>query len=119
MELTLQQHNGAFPDRNDGHLVSIENSLSGQHLGIFKQAIANILAMGIAEETYAQIIDGLPLARVVQDSGNGGLPPNHPIHEEHTELCSGVRDKLGEFKSQFAVGVLQLDSTVRRYIQHN
>ena len=94
MELTPQQNNAALPDRNDGHLVSIDNNLSGQHLGIFKQAIANMLATNIAEETYAQIIDGLPLTRVAQDSGNGGLPPDHPIHEEHSELCSGVLDKL-------------------------
>lgn len=102
----------ASQESSERSLVSVEMSLSGAHLNTFEKAISNILSTPIAEETYAQIIDGLPLTHVAQDSANEELPPDHPIHDEHAELCSGVLEKAQEFKAKFTPGSLKLDTTV-------
>ena len=39
-------------------------SLEEQHRDIFVRAVSNVLSTEIAELTYAQIIDGLPLSSV-------------------------------------------------------
>jgi hypothetical protein len=57
--------------------ISIE-SLDGQHRDIFTRAVTNVLSTDIAVLTYAQIIDGLPLTDVAQDTSGGGLPDMHP-----------------------------------------
>lgn len=50
--------------------IAVKSALGdGQHLDIFIRAVTNILNTELAELTYAQIIDGLPLEEVVLDSG--------------------------------------------------
>jgi len=66
----------------------------------------------MAETTYTQIIDGLPLADVVQDTANGGLSNDHPIHDAHTELCPGVIEKTRGLRANFEPSILALDAAV-------
>ncbi|KAK3682229.1 hypothetical protein B0T22DRAFT_413389 [Podospora appendiculata] len=90
--------------------ISVEAGLIGPHLDAFIRATSNVLATKIAEETYAQIVDGLPLAHVVQDGANEELPRNHPIYDHHKELCPGVEDKLREIRQNMDLGSLQLEA---------
>lgn len=93
-------------------LASIETTLTGQHLDIFVQAILNILDTSIARETYSQIIDGLPLASVAGDSASSRLPNDHPLYEEHVQLCPGVQEKVHEMSCNFHPTSLNLDAEV-------
>lgn len=71
------------------------DSLDAEHRRIFVRAIENILSTELAIFTYAQIIDGLPIADVAYDRRFPGLFGDHPI-EEHEELCPGALDKARE-----------------------
>ncbi|KAF4469570.1 hypothetical protein FALBO_3532 [Fusarium albosuccineum] len=84
--------------------------LDGAHHDIFKRAITRILDTDIAEITYAQIVDGLPLADVAYDSAGGGPYDDHPIYDVHNELCPGVLDKTREFRQSFDPQILKFDS---------
>ncbi|KAJ3544308.1 hypothetical protein NM208_g3122 [Fusarium decemcellulare] len=84
--------------------------LDGAHRDIFTRAITRILDTEIAEITYAQIIDGLPLALVAYDSRGGGPYRGHPIYNVHKELCSGIVDKTREFRRNFDARILKFDS---------
>lgn len=92
--------------------ATIGSALAGDHAATFSRAILNILSTDIAEETYAQIIDGLPIARVAMESATDPLPNNHPILDQHKELCAGVLEKTREFRNGFDPRTLQLDVAV-------
>lgn len=91
---------------------SIEMAVGAPHRDIFARAVSNVLSTDIAKITYAQIIDGLPLASVAQDTGYE-LPNGHPLHNGHKDLCPGVLEKTEEFRARFDPGSLQLDMNVR------
>ncbi|KAF4856183.1 hypothetical protein CGCSCA4_v000797 [Colletotrichum siamense] len=98
-------------DASTFHRISIDVGLGdGDHRDAFTRALWNVLATEIAEITFAQIIDGLPLSEVAQDSGNGSLPNGHPIHDLHQQLCPGVIQKTHEFRDKFDPGAIQIDS---------
>ncbi|KAH7022036.1 hypothetical protein EDB80DRAFT_693958 [Ilyonectria destructans] len=92
--------------------ICIGIGLGGAHHDVLIRAISNVLSTEIAEETYAQIIDGLPLASVVQDTSDAGLHDDHPIHDAHKELCSGVLEKTREFRKDVDLSLIKLDSTL-------
>lgn len=93
---------------------SIEMALGSLHRDNFSRAVSNVVSTEIAKMTYAQIIVGLPLASVTQDTEDVGLPRGHPLLETHKELCPGVLEKTQEFRAQFNPGLLQLDTNVRQ-----
>ncbi|KAM6535529.1 hypothetical protein FALCPG4_005085 [Fusarium falciforme] len=84
--------------------------LDGDHHDLFTRAITRILSTEVAELTYAQIIDGLPLTRVIYESRGGKLPKGHPLHSAHQELCRGMLDKVRQFREEFAPEILSIDS---------
>lgn len=88
------------------------DSLDGDHAELFRRAITRVLSTEIAETTYAQIIDGLPLSDVVKDTESGGPPDGHPINNSHRELCPGVLEKAREFREEFDPQILEFDSRV-------
>lgn len=92
--------------------ASIRLALGEEHRDVLRRAVLNILSTNIAEITFAQIIDGLPLADVALDSSSSVLPDEHPIYDAHPELCSGVLQKTREFRDQFDPDSLSLDVTV-------
>lgn len=58
----------------------------------------------MAELTYTQIVDGLPLSEVVDDAyddGGSSLSYLHPLYTKHTELCSGVLETTRQFHVDF------------------
>lgn len=87
--------------------------LDGDHREVLDRAVARILSTNIAEVTYAQIVDGLPIADVAYDSAAGGPYDWHPINDVYTQLCPGMLDKIREFRDGFRPEVLQFDSRVR------
>jgi len=91
---------------------SIEIALGVPHRGIFDRAILNVLSTDLAKLTYAQIIDGFPLASVARETVGNGLPDSHPLFDTHKELCPGVLEKTEEFWAQFYPGSLELDVNV-------
>lgn len=87
--------------------------LDAPHQEAVRLAISNILNTEIAETTYAQIVDGLPLTDVVRDVyGGDTLCDDHPIFA-HTELSAGVLETTRRFRTGFNPGILPFNSTVR------
>jgi hypothetical protein len=93
--------------------LSLED-LEGEHRQLLIRAITRILSTELAETTYAQIIDGLPIADVAYDSHD---PPHddHPLNEAHRELCPGMLDKAREFRDGFRPEILTFDSQVSKH----
>lgn len=85
--------------------------LDGPHQEAVRLSISNILTTEIAETTYAQIIEGLPLIDVVRDVYGDLLCDDHPICA-HTELSAGVLETARRFRTGFDPGTLRFDSTV-------
>lgn len=78
--------------------------MGAPHRGVFDRATLNVLSTELAKVTYAQIIDGFPLASVAQETAGNGLPDWHPLFDTHKELCPGVLEKTEEFWAQFDPG---------------
>lgn len=85
--------------------------LDGPHHDAVASAISNVLSTEIAETTYAQIVDGLPLIEVVNDDYGDIMCPDHPIHQ-HTQLRDGVVDTVRRFRDEFDPNILQFDVPV-------
>ncbi|KAF5651749.1 hypothetical protein F25303_3953 [Fusarium sp. NRRL 25303] len=86
------------------------HTLDQPHQDTVKSAIARVLDTDIAEITYAQIIDGLPLGEVAFES-RGGMPhSDHPINHCHDKLCDGTLNRTLEFHKTFDPDILQFDS---------
>ncbi|KAK3313960.1 hypothetical protein B0H66DRAFT_567468 [Apodospora peruviana] len=87
------------------------DTLDDAHRVPLTRAISNVLTTEIAETTYAQIIDGLPLASVADDTPGGILSPAHPINR-HKTLCPGALDKTRLFRAEFDPGSLRFDASL-------
>jgi hypothetical protein len=80
-----------------------------QHLSAFERALRRILETDIAEQTYAEVFDGLPLNasylsfQYPQDG--------HPALE-HEELSDGARERVCEFRSNLDISSLLFETTV-------
>ncbi|KAK4170839.1 hypothetical protein QBC36DRAFT_341183 [Triangularia setosa] len=75
--------------------VSLDK-LDAEHRSVFVRAINNVLSTELAIFTYAQIIDGLPIADVAFDSRWVDIPEGHPLDVDHEELCPGAMEKARE-----------------------
>ncbi|KAF4342643.1 hypothetical protein FBEOM_3416 [Fusarium beomiforme] len=84
--------------------------LDDSHQDAVAHGVKRILDTHISEITYAQIIDGLPLSDVADDSSDGGLPSGHPIYKVHNDLCPSILDRTREFRHNFNAGILKFDS---------
>jgi len=79
-------------------------SLDETHLEAIGRALRNILALPLALETYAQILDGLPLSDIAWESTKK-MSPRHPING-HVALCKGVMERAVEIRRDFDLGIL-------------
>lgn len=77
-----------------------EQALDEAHLLAFSRAVTNVLSTELAESTFAQIVDGLPLWDVVYGLGHYGLDREEPVFK-HRELCPGVIEKTRAFRADF------------------
>lgn len=104
-----QEHAAAPPP--ESRQLSLAQ-VDGEHRWLLDRAISRILSTEIAEETYAQILDGLPTSSVAYDRRS---PPhrNHPIAHAHRELCPGMLEKARKFRDDFCPDILMFGFKVR------
>ena len=91
--------------------VTLEDRVSPEHYVIFTRALKNVLATELALFTFAQIIDGLPIADVGFDRRDHGLTGDHPL-DEHEELCLGALDKARELDGAWDPSTLKFHPKV-------
>lgn len=88
--------------------IPLEN-LTTDHLNIFHRALSRVLGSELAIDTFAQIVDGLPIADVAWDKRYPGIfGDDHPI-EAHASLCPGVKDTTGAYLEQYDLHSLVFD----------
>ncbi|KAK3934657.1 hypothetical protein QBC46DRAFT_426217, partial [Diplogelasinospora grovesii] len=88
--------------------------IQGRHHDILTRAISNVLSSPVAEITYGQIIDGLPLSSVVLDTHLEPVCPEHPLLDEHLELSTDVLERVKQLRASLDPDILQIDSTVSK-----
>lgn len=96
----------SFPNR-----VSLIAHVDRERYAVFTRAMSNVLSTDISLETYAQIIDGLPIADVAWDRRTTGLFGDHPL-DEHEQLCPGAVDKALELRDNWDPAVLRFNPKV-------
>lgn len=106
--------NSPSPHSKVGRTMEQIGTLRAPHRDILLGAIANVLSSPIAKQTYAQIVDGLPLANVASDLYTGSLCYQHPLLDEHRELCPGVAEEAQELCSALDTNTLLMPSQVRK-----
>lgn len=84
--------------------------LNSGHFEPLKQCLVNILSTQVAELTFAQIVDGMPLASTYAEEHwfRDGLPVM-----EHEHLCPGVLEKTQRFRLEFDVHSLYFQPKVK------
>ena len=87
------------------------DKLDAAHRDVLIRAINNVLATELAIFTYAQIIDGLPIADVAWDRRSPGLWGDHPL-DGYEELCPGALDKAREVCPQWDPAMLAFNPKV-------
>lgn len=93
------------------------DALSDSHREAVVRAISNVLSTEIAEVTYAQIVDGLPLEYTVDDVyGNSLMGPDHPVFA-HKELKEGVLDTVRSFRAAFDPQILEFEASLLQALQ--
>lgn len=85
--------------------------LDEPHRDAVARAISRILSTEIAETTYAQIVDGLPLPEVLDDAYGNLRLPDHPAYQ-HIHLKPGTLDTVRRFREECDLQVLQFDNPV-------
>lgn len=96
------------------HLASL-GLLDAEHMKVFRRALNNVLLTEVAENAYAEIIDGLP----TRDSWLDFNPwrPGHPVEElKHDKLCAGSLEKARQLRSDFDIYVISFPSWVCKYL---
>ncbi|KAI0385590.1 hypothetical protein F5Y04DRAFT_246226 [Hypomontagnella monticulosa] len=88
--------------------IPVAECLDASHRDALNQAVSNILSTEIALETYAQIIDGLPLGNVAWDRYHHKLRRGHPI-SSHRELCPGALECAQEMRDAFNIDLLKFE----------
>ncbi|KAK4244759.1 hypothetical protein C7999DRAFT_17031 [Corynascus novoguineensis] len=91
--------------------VAIE-MLDPEHCKILTHALQNVLSIGLAEITYAQLIDGLPTIDTVWEMRGIWAPQGHPLLN-HKKLCKDALERARKFRDEFDPAVLRFDSLVR------
>ncbi|KAI5456877.1 hypothetical protein BGZ63DRAFT_395034 [Mariannaea sp. PMI_226] len=85
--------------------LPIQSIHSEYHRKVLEQAIRNVLSTDLAKFTYAQILDGLPIADVAWDRRLPTIFGDHPI-EEHENLCPDAMTKAQEYYDRWNPDVL-------------
>ncbi|KAJ3546444.1 hypothetical protein NM208_g1995 [Fusarium decemcellulare] len=88
----------------------LNQGIETKHRDVFRRAVSNVLSSPIAEITYAQIIDGLPLSDVTLDTHEGTPCPGHPLLDERIEVSPGILEKARQLRSSFDATVMKFDS---------
>ena len=96
---------------------SFPTSLSGvdaldlQHGDAFTRAVLRVLDTELAVKTYSQIIDGVPLFDIAIGQQSHRVSLGHRL-ESHVTLCPDVADTAKQFRADFSMETLKLDTKV-------
>ena len=83
--------------------------LPTHHRETVTRAVRNVLSTDIAQITYAQIIDGVPIASVSRDTYDfGTFPIDHHLHDKHEDLCPGVTETAKRLWAEFDLDSLRI-----------
>lgn len=88
-----------------------EQVLDADHLAAYVRAVTNVLYTELAEATFAQLVDGLPLWEVVYALDHYGLEEDEPVFK-HRQLCPGILEKTRAFRAAFDPGALDIRADV-------
>lgn len=86
--------------------------LDEPHCNAVSLAISRVLSTEIAETTYAQIVNGLPLLEVFEDVYGDLICPDHPIYQHSTQLKDSTLDTVRRLRDEFDPNILQFDVPV-------
>lgn len=89
----------------------VSDVLDANHQRLFATAIWNLLSTDLAEQNFAQIIDGLPLKDVAFSLENPEYTRRDPVFT-HVELCPGVLENTRMFRDSFNPRTLELRKDV-------
>lgn len=84
--------------------VASLNMLDEDHRQSLERAPLRILDTSLAEDTYAEILDGMPMAETYRDFFYSWK--THPS-VKHADLCPGSREKARKFRTAFDITTLQ------------
>lgn len=101
------KYDTVLPPKNPLETSAAEQSLDEEHLAVYSRAITNVLSTDLAESTFAQLVDGLPLWDVVYGLAHYGLVREEPVYN-HRNLCPGVLEKTRAFYTSFVPGKLEI-----------
>jgi hypothetical protein len=90
-----------------------EQALDEDHLAAYLRAITNVLSTDLAEATFAQLVDGLPLYDVVSKLAHYELERDEPAYK-HRTLCPGVLEKTRAFRAAFEPERLDIRADVNK-----
>ena len=107
--IAAQQRDAARRDYRER--ITLGDRLSPGHSRIFLRALNNVLATDLALFTFAQIVDGLPIADVGWDRRDHTLLGDHPL-DEHEELCPGALEKARELQQIWEPSTLKFNPQV-------
>lgn len=93
------------------HKSRVDEILDDAHQQALDTAVMSILSTPIAEETFAQIADGLPLRSVVVGTRSPRFERGDPI-DNHDEMCPGALEKAREFQTRLDTRGLEIASAV-------
>lgn len=85
--------------------------LDHRHQESFRRAVLNIISTDISEQTFAQIVDGLPLKDVALDKRYHRHRTNEPVFN-HVKLCPGSLEKARAFRENFEPTAFEIPSRV-------
>lgn len=85
--------------------------LDAEHGTPLRVALNNLLSTPVAEFTYAQMIDGMPVNTVYAE--DHWFREDFPVIQ-HDKLCPGTLEKTRAFRSDFDYSSLSLDSEVSK-----
>ncbi|KAK4100000.1 hypothetical protein N658DRAFT_487159 [Parathielavia hyrcaniae] len=100
-------------------MAGLDAVLDQPHRDFFDSALGNVFGTERALETYAQIVDGLPIASVAVDryGSRHEKSLSHPI-ARHTSLCPGATEIPRAFLAQLTIsGTLSFDDELLRAYQ--
>ncbi|EFY99097.1 hypothetical protein X797_002579 [Metarhizium robertsii] len=85
--------------------------LDADHLTSLKTVVDNVLNTGLAEETFAQIVDGLPTYSSFLELHVFSKRLGHPVFQHHA-ICEGAIEQTRQFRSAFNISSLRFEPSL-------
>lgn len=107
----MGDHSGEAADSTSSSL----GLLDAEHVDVFRNALERILSTDIAETTFSEIIDGLPMRSTWLQFAL--FNETHPVNVlGHETLCDGAREKARRFRDEFDIYMLSFPSKVCAFL---